>query len=124
MREGDRLFVYGTLRPRASNYRLLDGRANHLGTVRIPARLYNLGWFPGIKLASLGDPDPAETVEGDVFEIVDPSLPSDLDNYEGYPDLYDRQLVPTDDGGSAWVYVYNGRVSEDSRITTGVWTVD
>lgn len=121
MKKGDRLFVYGTLRPSGSNSRALEGRAQHLGTTRIAGRLYGLGWFPGIKLVGSGDPAPTDMVEGDLFEITDDGLPSSLDSYEGYPSLYDRQVVPTEDGRDAWVYTYNGDVSEDRRIESGVW---
>jgi gamma-glutamylcyclotransferase (GGCT)/AIG2-like uncharacterized protein YtfP len=60
-------------------------------------------------------------VEVDVFEITDEALPGRLDNYEGYPSLYNRERVPTEDGQEVWVYTYNHPVSEESRIETGRW---
>lgn len=116
MKKGDKIFVYGTLRPTGCNGRLLEGRANHLGNNRIEgATLYNLGWFPGVKLGG------GSQVEGDLFEITCDTLPDSLDRYEGYPQLYDRQIVQTVDGQETWVYTYNYDVSDERIIKEGVW---
>jgi len=122
VKKGDLIFVYGTLRPGQSAASFMEGKAKHMGTTRIPARLYNLGWFPGIKTVAPGDPADSDMVTGDLFRIKDPSLVAELDSYEGYPNLYDRVVVPTEDGKQTWVYEYNHPVSEDQRISSGDWT--
>ena len=117
MKTGDKIFVYGTLRPDARNGKMMTTGAKHVGTDSITgAQLYNLGWFPGVKLDKTDS-----MVHGDVFEIVDGKLPPRLDSYEGYPSLYSRSQVKTDNGELAWVYTYNGSVSQDQLIESGEW---
>lgn len=127
MKVGDLIFVYGTLRHGASNSLSESLRfanmATHVGESRINGLLYNLGWFPGVKL-----PEDAEefdagqpSVKGDVFSVDVLCLPNMLDSYEGYPHLYGRREVQTEHGHTAWVYTYNGDVDGKSLITTGDW---
>lgn len=112
---GDRLFVYGTLLPGAKNYRILEGKTELLGEARLEdAALYNLGWFPGLKYKV------GHTVLGQLLTITNEKLPRELDSYEGYPRLYDRQKVKTS-GGEAWVYIFNDEVSDEQIIPGGDW---
>jgi len=123
MKVGDKLFVYGTLRPPRVQHgpgsnanRMMDGEAKYIGPDKINGAIYHLGGFPGIKLD-----DTEGEVVGDVYEIVEPTLPPRLDRYEGYPELYTREVVKTFEGREAWVYVYNGRVDRMYRIPSGDW---
>lgn len=129
MKAGDLIFVYGTLRPGESNAlsdpKRFPGMATHLGETRINGRLYDLGWYPGVKIPDevQGDDfrETEDTVTGNVFKIDVLCLPNMLDSYEGYPHLYDRTEVFTEHGHVAWVYTYNGDVGENSRILLGDW---
>lgn len=121
MKVGDRIAVYGTLRPNGGNGKLMKSGATHIGQDRISGELYALGWFPGVKKVTEEFISEGPTVVVDLFEITDDRLPDELDCYEGYPSLYDRKQVITEKGERAWVYTYNGKVSEESLIPSGNW---
>jgi gamma-glutamylcyclotransferase (GGCT)/AIG2-like uncharacterized protein YtfP len=103
---GHKLFVYGTLRPGTGE------------TVEIPGSMYDLGWFPGVKL---GGPGCNSSFRAEIIEVSDYKLKS-LDSYEGFrPDDLDGSLylrVPYEDG---WVYVYNKDVEAKTFIPGGDW---
>lgn len=130
MKKNDLLFVYGTLRLGESadlgDKRFGSGtfHATFVREDRINADLYDLGWFPGIKLPT-EDEIPFEatlpTVAGDVFRLVTDDITRQLDNYEGFPHLYGRRVVQTEGGLSVWVYFYNGEPSKDRLIPHGDW---
>lgn len=122
MKAGEKVFVYGTLRPgHGANY-MLDGKAKHVGPTRISATMYNLGWFPGIKVSGDGQfISEGPTVVGDVYEIEGDDLSSRLDSYEGYPTLYDRKQVTAENGETVWVYEINQQPNGDSLMPTGNW---
>lgn len=95
-----------------------------VGLVRIPGVLFNLGWYPGIKLG------PADIVDGDTFvgELwtgdISHALLDRLDSYEGSrglddtSGLYARRVVETE-FGPAYIYEYNGQVGQ--IIESGDW---
>lgn len=111
------LFVYGTLK---RGY----GLANHMDAInarfideaKLPdAILYNLGgWFPGVQV----DVGRGYVVHGEVYEITEEGL-AHLDIVEGYPNLFDRQQLPTS-AGNAWVYLIN-KPGDAEIISHGVW---
>lgn len=123
------IFVYGTLRKgqSAANFGLVD----HVGTFEFKgAQLFNLGWFPGIKLVdddqsvtSSGHERPS--VVGDLFKLDPKCLPR-LDSYEGYREedpersLYLRKVI-TVNGQEAYVYEYNSPIDPAKRIGSGDW---
>lgn len=130
MKKGDLLFVYGTLRRGECK----DLSHNHdclfVGEDAINGLIYDLGWFPGVKaeVAHAGaktDPsqfDPGHpAVRGDVFQLGSDELVQNLDDYEGYPDLYDRIQTVSANGSIVWVYVYNAAPPADKRIISGDW---
>jgi gamma-glutamylcyclotransferase (GGCT)/AIG2-like uncharacterized protein YtfP len=121
--EVNHIFVYGTLRRGAGAYEVfgLGDHTDFVSTTRLTGHaIYHLGGFPGIR-ESLDD-----VVIGDLMKIKDTKLLRSLDQYEGYraddPDnsLYHRKMVLVDDIPS-WVYVYNGRVKDTARISSGDW---
>ena len=121
MRVGDKIFVYGTLRPGEVSNQYMKGRATHLGTTRISAEMFDLGWFPGVKVVSEEFNANGPTVEGDLYEIEDPDLPGDLDRYEGYPSLYGRREITTENGVRTFVYEYNGKPGRELLVESGKW---
>jgi gamma-glutamylcyclotransferase (GGCT)/AIG2-like uncharacterized protein YtfP len=128
MKDGDKIFVYGTLRQGEGADLSRDKRARFITEDRINGRLYNLGWFPGVRPLDrkANDFDPSlDQVVGEVFEIVPPehgeSLQQRLDRYEGYPSLYDRIQVETSKSHLVWVYIYNGDPADNKRILSGDW---
>lgn len=128
MKKGDEVFVYGTLR-KGERADLSKNGSNfsveYLGMDAINGKLYHLGAYPGVKLLQsleIGDFDQAQPlVTGEVFYIKDSSVGALLDAYEGYPHLYGREQVLSQDGRIVWVYVYNPMVIEDQLIETGDW---
>jgi gamma-glutamylcyclotransferase (GGCT)/AIG2-like uncharacterized protein YtfP len=101
------LYCYGTLRP------------GKYDPVHIPGKLYDLGWYPGIKLG-FGP----ETVICEPIPLTDVAQ---FDGYEGYdpldPDrsLYIRQPLLVPYGIDGWIYEYNRPVMEMNVIEGGDW---
>jgi len=62
------LFVYGTLRPFVdiAMAKWLRSNARHLGSATTPGRLYDLGAYPGMRVAR----GRRERVVGDVYRIA------------------------------------------------------
>lgn len=111
--------VYGTLKRGLRNHHWLDG-AEFLGSDRLAeVTLYDLGPYPGAKLA------PSRGVEIEVFE-VNARLLAGLDRLEDYRPrqprlgLYDR-TVHTTAFGPAWLYLYNPDVTGFAAIREGGW---
>ena len=105
------ILVYGTLRP-----------FTNTEIVRVPGKLYDLGWYPGIVL---GNHENVE--EGDSFVLceritADDERLKELDAYEGYSlscpehSLYLRKKI-----GEDFIYVYNHSVEGYSLIESGDW---
>ena len=116
---GDFLFVYGTLRSSFTNphARLLAQQATLRGPARVRGRLYDLGEFPGMRVATAGE----EWVRGELHELRDEVILAELDRYEG-PEFLRQECIAITDGGfevRAWVYGYTGELSEDQRIVSG-----
>lgn len=125
MRVGSLLFVYGTLRKgeRADlSQHEKEFGVTYLGKDKINGMIYNLGSYPGLKVGDYSEFDPDQPiVYGDVFRLEESSIITMLDHYEGYPNLYDRCEVETEDGRRVWVYVYNHAVVDAQRVIHGDW---
>ena len=110
----DLLFVYGTLMDdiESNIARHLRQHADFLGTCQVQGRLYDLGLYPALVLASEN-----QYVSGHLYRMHQPfALLLTLDDYEGIipgkesEALYKRQLVEINNDTQkdfAWVYVYN-----------------
>lgn len=105
------IYTYGTLLPPDGEY------------VSIPGKMYNLGWFPGVKLIDHSDGPwfKAKAIEATPSEI------EKLDSYEGYfedrpeQSLYIRTPIFEGTPLEGEIYVYNRPVSEENRIEHGDW---
>jgi len=108
------VFVYGTLKRGHGNHHWLAG-AHFLGEAELPdVVLHDLGPFP---MAVPGE----GTVIGEVYRIDAASLDR-LDRLEGYPRLYDRQVLSLNDGRQAWVYLGRPRqVRHAPLLAGGIW---
>ena len=110
----DRLFVYGTLKPGASAWRLLEPFATGSWPATLPGMLYDTGrGYPALRLG--GEPG----VPGWVVELRSPSAAalSAMDSYEG-PE-YQRVLVTLPDGVTCWTYVWIEEIDGMRRLK--VW---
>ncbi len=115
---GERVFVYGTLRRGGSNhFRMAGAEFISVGTVN--GRLYQIDWYPG-----LVPDESAGEVPGEVYQ-VSPGVLDELDRFEG--PQYRRVRVEAACGGdqrsplSAWVWEWLGPCDEKKRITSGDW---
>ena len=96
---GTRLFVYGTLkRGFPAAHILRDATFESLAITADGFALYDMGAYPALVRASSG------IVRGESFALPRELL-AVLDEYEGVPDLYERQLVTLSDGREAEAYV-------------------
>jgi gamma-glutamylcyclotransferase (GGCT)/AIG2-like uncharacterized protein YtfP len=90
----------------------------------VQGSLYEINWFPGIKLDK-GNSQPGThgSVYCEILSVDDQELKR-LDYYEGcYPNnpdtsLFSRHLINVD-GVEGWIYEYNGSVENKKRIVTG-----
>lgn len=102
------VYVYGTLRTGSGDLHKVKGK------------LYNLGRYPGLKLAEegteSGDTVTIERVEADNLQLAN------LDAYEGYDKNNEEgglfRRIPFRDG---FIYVYNGDVSNKPVVPEGDW---
>jgi gamma-glutamylcyclotransferase (GGCT)/AIG2-like uncharacterized protein YtfP len=98
-----RLFVYGTLRPDASHWRMLEPHvAGEPRPARLRGRLFDTGFgYPALRL---GD---GPGVPGWTVELGRPAAAlSTVDKYER--EVYQRVRVALDGGAQAWVYAWVG----------------
>jgi gamma-glutamylcyclotransferase (GGCT)/AIG2-like uncharacterized protein YtfP len=121
------LFVYGTLRndARHSVAQHLSHGARLVGTGYIQAKLFDLGEYPGAVPSSSA----RDKVYGQIFEILEESLLTTLDDYEGcgprdsVPFEFRREQIPIISRNSnvrnAWGYFYNWPVGKNPLIRTG-----
>jgi gamma-glutamylcyclotransferase (GGCT)/AIG2-like uncharacterized protein YtfP len=129
----DRLFVYGTLMRGFDNpmEKLLCAEADWLGAATMPGRLYRISHYPGLVVAA----GPDDIVFGEVFRMHRPrELLAQLDDYESCgpgdaePTEYRREVarVTLQDGTTVetFVYIYNWKVTEPSRIVSGRFQPD
>ena len=118
------LFVYGTLRRSFNNTyaRRLAEQAEWLGEARVAGRLYKLGQYPGMKLATSGD----EWVVGELYRLPDvpelaAQLLAELDDYEA-EEFARVEAVARREGQDpvrAWVYEYVVPAPDEWRIWSG-----
>ncbi|MEB3263944.1 MAG: gamma-glutamylcyclotransferase [Synechococcus sp.] len=111
------VFVYGSLQRDQFNHRYLYG-ASFLGRNYLAgARLHSLGSYPMAVL----DPDPGAVIHGEVYR-VDPQGLALLDQLEGHPDFYERQLITLANGQQAWVYLgEEEKVVDREPVPFGSW---
>lgn len=122
--------VYGTLSTGYWNSRLLDGHKS-LGSTRVTGYKLYRGGYPGsVPFASkTGNPEDVIVVE--LFEVNAHDFPSTwvhVDSLEGHPDWYRREVVTTEAGLDAWMYVYPVDVLQEypmrNEVTGGDWVVE
>ena len=124
-----RLFVYGSLRSgfHSPVYEYISRFFNFTGNAKVKGKLFDMGTYPA------GIPANDDNfIIGELYDIQDESEFSwaigQLDDYEGVNvesdevQLYRRELADVfidDEVIPAWIYWYNGEVSERPAITSG-----
>lgn len=95
------IYTYGTLRPGDTE------------TVLVPGELYDLGWFPGIKLGG------RSLVVCEKVEVHDLDA---VDKYEGYSPAYpDESLYIRRPYLDGFIYEFNGSVNPAKLVQSGDW---
>jgi gamma-glutamylcyclotransferase (GGCT)/AIG2-like uncharacterized protein YtfP len=109
-----RVLVYGSLREGFGNHRLVQ-HCTCLGMAAVQGfRMVDLGVFPGLVEENTG-----ASVVGEVYQVDKHTLAT-LDQLEGHPDFYRRQLVTTE-YGEAWVYVLPNEYARYNTVDSGDW---
>lgn len=111
-----RVFVYGTLKRREANARLLTD-ARFLGTAStVPSfRLLDLGAFPALVEGG------SVAVHGELYDIDADGLRR-LDLLEGHPDFYRRTNLALADGSRAQAYLLLAPRDGTPEVEGGTWT--
>ncbi len=118
-------FVYGTLKREQCRNSIM-GSAKFIGEAQTQVgefAILNCGTYPALaKVSDLEFPVEPMSVHGELYEI-DTSLLTILDQIEGYPYLYTREVIELADGEKATAYLYAqpSRFSENALILNGVW---
>ncbi|MDX2063713.1 MAG: gamma-glutamylcyclotransferase family protein [Bacteroidia bacterium] len=115
------LFAYGTLREasKLQEARFLRASAKRIARAKLPARLYDLGEYPGVRYSR----KKTDRVVGEVFELTENprAVLKYLDAYEGEEYVRKKYLVELETGGKveAWVYEYVGPLDGKRLIASG-----
>ena len=116
-----RVAVYGTLRQGFHNHYIL-GPSTFLGTGKTVDKttMYSNGGFP---IMSLTKPTVEAVVE--VYEVDDVVTQARLDRLEGYPEWYNRSIIPVQlDSGEvvdAWIYHQEDMTYPLPIVQSGDW---
>ncbi len=112
-----RLFVYGTLKQGFRSHHLLEG-AEYLGPYQTgPGHfLLDCGDYPGlIRLAG------HKRVQGELYSVASSNFVR-LDEHEGVPTLYTRELIDLEGvQGPAEAYFYQGPMEGKTLVKDGIW---
>ena len=113
-----KLIVYGTLMTGERNHRFCRNAVS-ITPCTVTGTLYDTGYgFPAFV------PEESSIVKAELIEIPLADW-ADVDCLEGYPRLYDRQLLQATlaDGGKAigWIYIMNTLPEGARVIESGSW---
>ncbi|KAA0990838.1 gamma-glutamylcyclotransferase family protein [Dyadobacter aurulentus] len=123
-----RLFTYGTLKRGFDNpfAQKLHANASYVGKGFFHGKLYKIDWYPG----AVYEPGSAGKVYGDIFQIQDPELLRELDEYEEVLEdeaasLYIRREIPifieNESTMPCWTYLFNQPVQDLGLIESGIF---
>ena len=109
------LATYGTLKKGFGNHIIIE-HCKLLGECETSPdyTMYSIHWFPGVVNGG------TTKIKLEVYKIEDAETARRLDILEGYPDLYDKQLVDTE-FGEALIYIYNRNIDNLLEIKSGNW---
>lgn len=109
-----KVFVYGTLKKGHGLHGYIS-RTEFISNDSVDGfEMYDLGAFPCIVQGE-------GTVHGEVYEIDGNTLHM-LDRVEGYPSLYNRMQITTNNGHECHVYYMEDKQNINNKIETGIWT--
>lgn len=117
--------TYGSLRLRMENFRVNgSGGGVHVGTGRTVdnINLYRYGgaYFPSVSLSHNSN---GKQVVVDVFEAPEEGLTGAYDMLEGYPNFYNRTIVPIvqNNGDTLDAWIYHIDEEQEHLVESGDW---
>ena len=124
----DRVFVYGTLKKGHGNNTLLRF-ADYLSTTQTvkPFVLGDVGFPYAFRQEIVPDQHKKLLfpVEGEVWKVPDLYTFIGLDGLEGFPTHYNRRIIETDSGVTAWMYMQDdwtcAQMCDACDLNKGVW---
>jgi len=111
-----RVFVYGSLKKGFGNHPYHLSKANMIGEAETLPQysLFSLGSFPGVIKGGV------TSVQGELYEVDREELRS-LDQLEGHPGFYQREVIDTSEG-EAWIYLLpEDKYKGYEVIESGIW---
>jgi len=116
----NKIGVYGTLKKGQRAYGMIEN-CKFLGTyaVDIPFVMISLGAFPAL----IKSPE-NHNITIEVYDVDDQTTER-LDGYEGYPSLYQKDIIKVDDM-DVTIYTMNKKSSKDycnNVIESGNWDI-
>ena len=104
------VFVYGTLKAGEANHRVMTSAdGEFISTAKLPGYyMVNTPWYPFAAKSDNND----DYIEGELYKVPAEKLQI-LDTLEGYPQLYDRDVVSIKDL-EAFIYVNRNKAEMDS----------
>jgi gamma-glutamylcyclotransferase (GGCT)/AIG2-like uncharacterized protein YtfP len=113
-----KVVVYGSLRAGMGNNRVIDGaKLLSTETVSLPFEMIDMGSYPGLIRS-----DEVNDIEVEVYE-VNPQTYRRVEQLEGYPSFYNRELIETKVGAGDIYFLdkANGRDYDHyTRVTKTV----
>ena len=113
-----KVFVYGTLKRGYGNHRVISPFVTtepQQQTLR-GFKMIDLGAFPAI----IPDEGNRGVIHGEVYDVPDEAL-GPLDTLEGYPILYNRTTVNTEEGENVLVYFMEQDRMGSRVVEDGIW---
>jgi gamma-glutamylcyclotransferase (GGCT)/AIG2-like uncharacterized protein YtfP len=99
VRRCPRALVYGTLKPGERNHRLIADARRHGAAETVPGFRLLHGDVPAV------DRGGTARIRGELFAVTAEQL-ARMDELEGHPDWYRREIVDLADGRQAWIYLH------------------
>ena len=110
----NRIFVYGTLKRGQRNAHYMRD-AQYVGR-HVTEKIYSMYEFGGYPAVCR---DGRHAISGEVYRVNDRHF-GILDEFESYPDFYQRIEIPTL-WGDAWMYVVEYELCSGKRKLFGNW---
>ena len=98
VRRCPRALVYGTLKPGKRNHRLIADARRHGPAETVPGFRLLHGEVPAVDRGGWA------RIQGELVAVTAEQL-ARMDELEGHPDWYRREIVELADGGRAWLYL-------------------
>ena len=131
--EKHRVFVYGTLMKGMRNHhrltdagaKLIATEANTYGDMKMLSRMTGGGYAAPIVITGSSF-EPKGIIKGEVYEVDNKTLMR-LDQFEGHPEVYERQKITVSFDQSAnevWIYIYVDVVPDSSTDLAATIAID